>query len=103
MFDDVQDGDDGMWRRNPSGETHTFAHGLAAPYAGRICFEHVKKFVDGCVLVTDAELAAATKFMYQHGIVAETSGCAAVAAVMWVIDAAKRDFLPPILVVRCPF
>eukprot|EP00041_Stephanoeca_diplocostata_P015135 m.286891 g.286891 ORF g.286891 m.286891 type:complete len:537 (+) comp19939_c0_seq2:1601-3211(+) len=71
-------------RTNTSGEHgHTCAHGLAAPYAGKICFEHVKKFVDGCVLVTDEELAAATKLMFQHGVVAETSGCAAVAAVMF--------------------
>eukprot|EP00035_Acanthoeca_spectabilis_P039741 m.64640 g.64640 ORF g.64640 m.64640 type:complete len:361 (+) comp9727_c0_seq4:52-1134(+) len=61
----------------------THAHGLAAPYAGPISFEHVKKFVDGVLLVSDEELAAAARVMYELGFVAETAGCAGVAAVLF--------------------
>ena len=61
---------------------HTIAHGLAAPYAGPISFEHVKEFVDKVVLVSDDELREATRLMYEWGFVAETSGTAAIAAVM---------------------
>jgi threonine dehydratase len=60
----------------------TIAHGLRAPFAGPISFEHVKEFVDDVVLVSDDELRQATKLMYEWGFIAETSGCAAVAAVM---------------------
>jgi threonine dehydratase len=60
----------------------TIAHGLAPPFAGEKTFEHCKAFVDDVVLVTDEELAAATRAMFEHGLVAETSGCAGVAAAM---------------------
>ena len=58
----------------------TIAHGLAAPFAGPISFEHVKAFVDDVVLVSDDDLREATRFMFGLGFVTETSGCAAVAA-----------------------
>eukprot|EP00747_Dinoflagellata_sp_TGD_P068402 gnl/TRDRNA2_/TRDRNA2_155696_c1_seq2.p1 gnl/TRDRNA2_/TRDRNA2_155696_c1~~gnl/TRDRNA2_/TRDRNA2_155696_c1_seq2.p1 ORF type:complete len:362 (+),score=89.92 gnl/TRDRNA2_/TRDRNA2_155696_c1_seq2:112-1197(+) len=64
------------------GKTHTIAHGLAPPFAGRACFNHVKHFADDVVLVTDGELRAATKLLFELGVVAEVSGAAAVAAVM---------------------
>jgi threonine dehydratase len=62
--------------------TETIAHGLAPPFAGDITFQHVQKFVDEVILVSDAELVAATRVMYEHGFVCETSGCAGVAAAM---------------------
>ena len=49
---------------------------------GDITFQHVQKFVDEVILVSDAELVAATRVMYEHGFVCETSGCAGVAAAM---------------------
>ena len=61
---------------------HTIAHGLAPPFAGAITYNHCKAFVDEVVLVTDEELAAATRAMFDHGFVCETSGCAGVAAAM---------------------
>jgi len=61
----------------------THAHGLAAPYAGPIAFEHVRRFVDGVLEVTDRELAEAARVLYQLGFVVETSGAAAVAAVLF--------------------
>ena len=62
--------------------TDTIAHGLAPPFAGTITFAHVKKFVDDVVTITDLELVAATRKMYGHGFVVETSGCAGLAAAM---------------------
>ena len=62
--------------------TNTIAHGLAPPFAGAVTYAHVTKFVDDVVTVTDAELIAATRVMYGHGFVCETSGCAGVAAAM---------------------
>jgi len=64
------------------GQTHTIAHGLAPPFAGRACFRHVQRFVDEVVLVTDDELRAGTRFLFTQGIVAEVSGAAAVAALL---------------------
>ena len=58
------------------------AHGLAPPFAGRITYTHVKQFVDDVVLVTDQELVQATRVIYDHGFVCETSGSAGVAAIM---------------------
>jgi threonine dehydratase len=62
--------------------TNTVAHGLAPPFAGAVTYAHVTAFVDDVVTVTDAELIAATRVMYEHGFVCETSGCAGVAAAM---------------------
>ena len=61
----------------------TIAHGLAPPFAGEFCYEYAKEFVDKVVLVSDEELVEATRFAYQNGILAETSGCAGLAALMF--------------------
>jgi len=66
----------------PDWVADTVAHGLSPPFAGAICFEHCKAFVDDVVLVTDEELIEATKAMFALGFKVETSGCAGVAAVM---------------------
>ena len=62
--------------------TDTIAHGLAPPFAGTITLSHVKAFVDDVLTVTDEELVAATRAMYAHGFVCETSGCAGIAAAL---------------------
>jgi threonine dehydratase len=64
------------------GKTDTIAHGLAPPFAGRACYSHVAAFVDEIVSVTDDELRAATRALYDAGVLAEVSGAAAVAAVL---------------------
>ena len=64
------------------GATHTVAHGLAPPFAGRACYNHVRKFVDDVVAVTDDDMRAATQLLFRAGIVAEVSGAAALAAVL---------------------
>lgn len=66
----------------PFGKTDTIAHGLAPPFAGRACFNHVRRFVDEMVTVTDDELRMATLALFESGVVAEVSGAAAVAAVL---------------------
>lgn len=69
------------WMPN-GGKTDTIAHGLAPPFAGRACYNHVRSFVDELVLVSDEELRHATRALYKAGIVSEVSGAAAVAAVL---------------------
>jgi threonine dehydratase len=64
------------------GKTNTIAHGLAPPFAGRACYNHVNSYVDGIVLVNDEELRHATRALFKAGIVSEVSGAAAVAAVL---------------------
>jgi threonine dehydratase len=64
------------------GKTSTIAHGLAPPFAGRACYNHVREFVDEVVTVTDEEMRVATRALFKAGVVAEVSGAAAVAAVL---------------------
>lgn len=64
------------------GKTSTIAHGLAPPFAGRACFNHVKAFVDEVVTVSDDEMRVATRALFRAGVVAEVSGAAAVAAML---------------------
>ena len=64
------------------GKTSTIAHGLAPPFAGASCYDHVQRFVDEIVLVSDDEMRRATAALFASGIVAEISGAAALAAVM---------------------
>ena len=61
----------------------TIADGLAAPFAGRRNYHHVRQLVDGIVLVTDAEIAAAIPVLVERcKIVPEPAGAAAVAALL---------------------
>jgi threonine dehydratase len=62
----------------------TLADGLAGNLEPRsITVELARRHVDSFVTVTEAELAAAIRFLHvQHGLVAEGAGAAAVAAVL---------------------
>jgi threonine dehydratase len=53
------------------GKTATIAHGLAPPFAGRACFNHVVEYVDQLVTVTDDEMRYATRALYRAGLVVE--------------------------------
>lgn len=64
------------------GKTSTIAHGLAPPFAGKACYNHVSHFVDELVTVSDDEMREATRALFRAGIVSEVSGSAAVAAVL---------------------
>jgi|SRR5690349_2747913 len=61
----------------------TIADGLAAPFAGRLNYLHVRELVDEMVLVTDDEIVAAIPVLMERcKIVAEPAGAAAVAALL---------------------
>ena len=61
----------------------TIADGLAAPFAGRRNYYHVRDLVDEMVLVTDAEIIAAIQILIERcKIVPEPAGAAAVAALL---------------------
>lgn len=47
--------------------------GLAPPFAGRITYQHVAVFVDDVVLVSDDEIRAALRVLYNIGVVVEPS------------------------------
>lgn len=58
------------------------AGGLSPPFAGKLTFQHCKKFVEDVVLVTDKELVDTMAMFYKRGLVVEPSGCAAMAALV---------------------
>ena len=61
----------------------TIADGLAAPFAGRRNYFHVRELVDEMVLVTDAEITAAIPLLMERcKVVPEPAGAAAVAALL---------------------
>jgi threonine dehydratase len=61
----------------------TIADGLAAPFAGRLNYLHVREFVDEMVTVTDAEIAAAMPVLIERcKIVPEPAAAAATAALL---------------------
>lgn len=62
-------------------DVESVADGLSPPFIGKIGFQHVQKYVDEVVLVSDAEIIEATRALYNVGILVEPSGAAALAAV----------------------
>jgi len=61
----------------------TIADGLAAPFAGRLNYLHVRELVDEMALVTDAEIAAAMPVLIERcKIVPEPAAAAATAALL---------------------
>jgi len=64
-------------------KVNTFVSGLAPPYAGKIPFQLVKKFVNEIVLVEDDEVRDAMRLLFtEQKIVVEPSGAACVAALL---------------------
>jgi threonine dehydratase len=62
---------------------NTIADGLAAPFAGRLNYFHVRELVDEMVLVSDAEIIAAIPVLMERcKIVPEPAAAAAVAALL---------------------
>lgn len=67
----------------------TIADGLAAPFAGRLNYLHVRELVDDVILVTDDEIIAAIPVLMERcKVVPEPAGAAAVAALL------SRKFVP---------
>jgi len=63
--------------------TDTIADGLKPVRAGELTFEHVQKYVDEVVLVSDEEIIAAVRHMLlKEKIVVEPSGAATIAAIL---------------------
>ncbi|MFQ5652102.1 MAG: threonine/serine dehydratase [bacterium] len=61
----------------------TVADGLAAPFVGQHNLEHVRKFVDDLVLVSDAEILHALKLIWERcKVLAEPAGAASMAALL---------------------
>jgi threonine dehydratase len=61
----------------------TLAGGLAPPFAGAITLEHAQAFVKDVVLVTDADLLDAMRFVIERArLVIEPSAAAGVAALL---------------------
>lgn len=66
------------------GRTDTIADGLAPPMAGELTYLYVARFVEGVALVSDAEILAAMRLLLTRAkLLAEPSGAAAVAALMF--------------------
>ena len=73
--------------------SRTLADGLRTQSLGDLNWEHVRAFVDAIVLVTEEEIRAAVKAIYQHaparpgsgetGLVAEPSGAVTTAALLF--------------------
>lgn len=62
---------------------HSVASGLSPPFAGDICYEVCRKYVDAIVTVNDQELAMAAKALYDKGLVVEPAGAASFASIMF--------------------
>ncbi|XP_064607223.1 L-threonine ammonia-lyase-like [Liolophura sinensis] len=61
----------------------SIASGLSPPFAGKITYNHCRKYVDDILLVSDDEIRAAVKRLYHAGLVVEASGSAAMAAMLF--------------------
>src|SRR5262249_40645854 len=69
--------------RSVSVESKTIADGLAPPFAGDLTIEIVRERVEQVVVVSEAEIAEATRFLYTRAKLAcEPSGAAATAALL---------------------
>lgn len=67
--------------------THSIADGLMSIRPGDLTFAHVQALVDDLVTVSDAQIAAAVRWLFEHAnVVAEPSGAASVAAVLGASD-----------------
>ena len=64
-------------------QANSIAAGLAPPFAGENCYNHVTKFVDDVITVTQKQICQATQHLCEKGIFVEASGSAAFAAVMF--------------------
>ena len=63
-------------------EANSIASGLAPPFAGTNAFQHIRKFVQGIILITEDEIKATVSAAFKRGLVIEPAGTAALAAVL---------------------
>jgi threonine dehydratase len=78
-----------MWRSQQAGQpvrldkVETIADGLSAPFAGKLPFELVQRYVDDLVLVNDADIREAMILILERcKLLAEPGGAAALAALL---------------------
>ena len=62
------------------GDVKSVASGLAPPYAGKLAYSIVKKYVEEVVLVSDDEIKQSVWLLYRNGLVVEPSGAASFTA-----------------------
>lgn len=68
----------------PEQVTQTIADGLRAQYVGEINFEHIRRYVDDIVTVSEDEIREATRRLAEHPkTLAEPSGAVATAAFLF--------------------
>ena len=76
---------------DPARVNQTIADGLRSTPVGEICFDHIYKYVDDVVTVTEDEIRKAVKMLLQQTrLLAEPSGAVTFAAYYF-----HRDKLPP--------
>jgi len=64
-------------------ESQTIADGLAPPFAGELCLAVCRERLEDLVLVTEAEIGRAMRFLYQRAkLASEPAGAAATAALL---------------------
>ncbi|XP_062574298.1 L-threonine dehydratase catabolic TdcB-like isoform X2 [Saccostrea cucullata] len=61
---------------------NSVASGLSPPYAGKLTYRCCRKYVEDVILVSDREIVSCMSRLFDIGIVAEPSGCAAMAAIL---------------------
>ena len=61
-------------------DVKSIAGGLAPPFVGSNTFKIVEQFAEGIVLVNDDEIKESVQVLYDNGLVVESSGAAAFAA-----------------------
>jgi len=67
--------------------TSTISDGLRTQSLGQLNFEHILKFVDGIIAVTEEETLAAMRVLLAHtDLIPEPSGAVALAAVLYHAD-----------------
>ncbi|XP_061187813.1 L-threonine dehydratase catabolic TdcB-like isoform X2 [Saccostrea echinata] len=62
---------------------NSVASGLSPPYAGKLTYRCCRKYVEDVILVSDREILNCMSRLFELGIVAEPSGCAAMAAILY--------------------
>uniref|UniRef100_K1QWD3 L-serine deaminase n=1 Tax=Magallana gigas TaxID=29159 RepID=K1QWD3_MAGGI len=61
---------------------NSVATGLSPPYAGKLTYQCCRRYVEDVILVSDNEILKCMSRLFDIGLVAEPSGCAALAAIL---------------------
>lgn len=61
---------------------NSIAKGLSPPYCGTLTLKHCQEHINGVLLVSDLEITSAMLKLHERGLLVETSGAAAFAALL---------------------